>query len=895
MSSGEDLSELRKLARQSYLSRREETKLLVLKQEVIEYNNDIKDYGWSNLSKREQDDYEYKKEILDIVLQRRDLSDQIYNQLNFNYELPKDYFTEDNKIDKKRKKDLLNVRKSQGRGEPNDQSSFQTWESNQRKSMLVTSGNMKLEENFEDPTSLNLPGSENYEFVFDDSQNINFVNSDEKLSIVDELSEIRDEKHEETRLKDEERRAKKKSIEETKKSLPVYKYKQDIIDAIKKYQILIFVGETGSGKTTQLPQYLYEAGLCNNFDNDDTTTYKKIAITQPRRVAATSVATRVAEEMGFKLGNEVGYTIRFDDKSSEKTLIKYVTDGMLLREFLIDPEMKSYSAIIIDEAHERTISTDILLGLLKDIVKINKDLKVIISSATVNSKKFSDFFGNVPIFNVPGRRYPVDIFYTEQPESNYLFASVTTIFQIHLSQDTPGDILVFLTGQEEIEAIEEILKDTCAKLGNKIKPLIIAPIYSNLPIELQTKIFEPTPQGSRKVVLATNIAETSITIDGIKYVIDPGFVKEKVFNPTTGMESLVVVPCSQASAQQRAGRAGRVGPGKCFRLYTKWSFKNELPKQPTPEILRSNLSGIILMLLSLGIYDILNFEFLDKPSNDLLIKSLELLYALGAMNEAGELTKLGKVMSEFPLDPMFSKVLITGNRKNCLSEILSIVSMLTESGSLFYVPKNNKEMAQKAKENFNNRYKDHGDHFMYLEVWNQWVDNGYSYQWCKDNFIQHKTLNRIRNVRNQLERLCGKNELFIQESSNSSLNRKPSDDDDDNDDSFKKLILNVKISIASGFFPNTSKLTKSGTSYRNLKKQQEVFIHPSSSLFKKKPPVKLLIYNELVLTTKEYMRNVLVIDDERILKDYASHYFNEEALNEIENANSSKRNNKMNP
>lgn len=264
-----------------------------------------------------------------------------------------------------------------------------------------------------------------------------------------------------------------------------------------------------------------------------------------RRVAAMSVSARVAEEMNVKLGYEVGYSIRFEDCTSERTVLKYMTDGMLLREFLTDPLLESYSVMIIDEAHERTLHTDILFGLVKDLITARDDLKILISSATLDAEKFSSFFYDAPVFRIPGRRFPVDIYYTTKPEADIIAACVVTVLQIHVTQDE-GDILVFLPGQEEIEHCVEQLKDKQKKLGSKLKELVITPIYANLPTDMQAEVFKPTPPGARKVVVATNIAETSLTIDGIVYVIDPGYCKQNSFNPSTGMESLVVVPTSKA-------------------------------------------------------------------------------------------------------------------------------------------------------------------------------------------------------------------------------------------------------------------------------------------------------------------------------------------------------------
>lgn len=450
-----------------------------------------------------------------------------------------------------------------------------------------------------------------------------------------------------------EKEKKKLDIEETKRSLPVYPFRNDLIQAVKEHQVLIIEGETGSGKTTQIPQYLHEAGF--------TADGKKIGCTQPRRVAAMSVAARVAQEMSVKLGNEVGYAIRFEDCTSERTLIKYMTDGTLHREFLSEPDLQSYSVMIIDEAHERTLHTDILFGLVKDIARFRPDLKLLISSATLDAQKFSEFFDEAPIFRIPGRRFPVDIYYTKAPEADYVDACVVSVLQIHATQPL-GDVLVFLTGQDEIETCHELLQDRVRRLGSKVKELLILPVYANLPSDMQAKIFEPTPPGARKVVLATNIAETSLTIDNIIYVIDPGFAKQNHFNSRTGMESLIVVPISKASANQRAGRAGRVAAGKCFRLYTAWSYKHELEDNTIPEIQRINLGNAVLMLKALGINDLVHFDFLDPPPHETLVLALEQLYALGALNHHGELTKLGRRMAEFPVDPMMAKMLLASEK-----------------------------------------------------------------------------------------------------------------------------------------------------------------------------------------------------------------------------------------
>lgn len=640
------------------------------------------------------------------------------------------------------------------------------------------------------------------------------------------------------------------TIDETRKSLPVYAYRDAFIEAIKEHQVLIIEGETGSGKTTQLPQFLYEAGFCNDK--------KKVGCTQPRRVAAMSVAARVAEEMGTKLGALVGYSIRFEDCTSERTLIKYMTDGMLLREFLNEPDLGSYSVMMIDEAHERTLHTDILFGLVKDIARFRPDLKLLISSATLDADKFSRFFDDAPIFRVPGRRFPVDIYYTKAPEADYLDAAVISVLQIHLSQPLPGDILVFLTGQEEIESVQEALLEKIKMLGSRIKELIVLPIYANLPADMQVKIFEPTPPNARKVVLATNIAETSVTIDGISYVIDPGLVKQNSYNAKNRVEHLEVIPISKAAANQRAGRAGRTGPGKCFRLYTAWAYKHDLEDQPIPEIQRVNLGNVVLMLMSLGIYDLVHFDFLDPPPHQTLAFALEHLYALGAVNHKGVLTKMGRKMAEFPCDPAMSKMILASETYECSEEIITIAAMLSVNAAIFYRPKAMIIHADTARKAF---WSPYGDHLTLLNVFNKWKETNYSTQWCMENFIQHRTMKRAREVREQLEGLLERVEILEPKSSADPVA--------------------IRKAIVSGYFYNLAKLDRTGE-YKTVKNRHTTHIHPNSCLYEDRP--RWVVYYELVETSKEFMREVIEVEG-NWLKEAAPHYYK---TNELEDSTNKK-------
>lgn len=839
------LDRLREESRRAYLKKREERELALLKLELEDEKEDFADVKLTEAEKRR---IALGQSILELVDQR-DGGDDKAQEDGF-YRLPDEY--NDKQAKSKQDQNLLTSRYVEPKGEKSEQ---ELWEESQTQKATSIGRKRKANE------------ADDYELILDDQ--IDFVMQDTRPGY-----DKRDKKHREKSSSSRDVIVKNETLDddaeesqrdiktvltahqkilEGRKKLPVYPYREEFLAAVKDHQVLILVGETGSGKTTQIPQFLHEVGYSE---------MGKIGCTQPRRVAAMSVAARVAQEMNVRLGHEVGYSIRFENCTSPKTVIQYMTDGMLLREILTEPDMASYSCLIIDEAHERTLHTDILFGLVKDIVRFRSDLKLIISSATLDAEKFSKYFDDASIFMIPGRMFPVDIYYTKSPEADYVDAAIVTVLQIHVSQPLNGDILVFLTGQEEIETAAEVLIQRTRALGSKIKELIICPIYANLPSDQQAKIFEPTPKSARKVVLATNIAETSLTIDGICYVIDTGFSKQKSFNARSGMESLVVTPISQAASNQRAGRAGRTQPGKCFRLFTAWSFQHEMEPNTVPEIMRTNMGNVVLMLKSLGINDLLHFDFMDRPPTDALIRALEQLYALGALNDRGELTKMGRRMAEFPLDPMLSKCVIASEKYKCVSEVLSTVSMLSLGASVFFRPKEKAVHADTARLNF--ARGGGGDHIALLRCYSEWAATDFSTAWCFENFVQVRSMRKARDIREQLENLCERVELDHTTSS-------PDDIDA------------VLKSITSGYFYNVVRLGRSGE-YQTVKQSKTVYIHPSSVLAKEESPPPWLVYFELALTSKEFMRQVAPIQPSWLV-EIAPHFYQE---SDVEDAKSKK-------
>ncbi|GET93154.1 deah-box RNA helicase, putative [Leishmania tarentolae] len=752
----------------------------------------------------------------------------------------------------------------------------------------------------------------------------------------------------------------KERLQEQRRSLPMYQMREELVKVIRENQVVIIVGETGSGKTTQLLQYLYEEGFhlgpkarqgLFGICGEDAASSKvkaeadgqgdgeivdekqeeelRLICTQPRRIAAISVAERVAQEVGCPCGSVVGYKVRFDDKTGPLTRILFVTDGMMLKEFINDPNLSSVGAIMVDEAHERSLSTDILLGLLRDVIRRNSNLKVIVASATINAEKFSDFFDKAPVFTVSGRTYPVELFYSDEPVADYVTESAHTVLGLHLSKPLPGDVLVFLPGQDAIETCAETLQSYMEEAKGQMRPLLILPIYSSMPPKEQARIYERTPPGMRKVVIATNIAETSITIDGVVYVVDCGLCKQDFYNPQAMVEELRVVPTSQASAMQRAGRAGRTQPGECYRLFTAYTFHNELPPETIPEILRCSMSAVVLQLKALGIHNLLQFDFLDAPSTASLERALDHLFLLGAMRADGRLTVTGRRMAEFPLEPSLSKCLIRSCALGCGRHMAMAAAMITLD-SIFINTRDAKERQhiKSAREHlfgFGN-----GDVTGYIRLMEEWLRAGpRAGEFCRSNCINARSMLRARDVLDQILKTFDRIGLDV--ASVPSSIRTDGKDMYDEDDALEKALtmagnqIDVEAitkALLSGFFFNVAKLEADKWSYlvvrpmdtgtptgakrlesAGAEEASTAEIHPTSFLFgagrKSKvnrglsgatdaeagvPPVLrerpgLVVFLQLRRTTTRFMTHVTAIASaEWVLQSAPVNYFQPEEL-----------------
>ncbi|XP_058464732.1 ATP-dependent RNA helicase DHX33 [Malaya genurostris] len=619
-----------------------------------------------------------------------------------------------------------------------------------------------------------------------------------------------------------------------RQGLPIFQVRKSIVDAVKRHQTLILLSDTGSGKSTQVPQFLYEAGINQG---------KMIAVTQPRRVAAITVAKRVALEQDCLIGDVVGYSVRFEDATSENTQIKFMTDGTLFREALSDQLLKNYNVIVLDEAHERTIATDVLFGIVKKAqqtrrTKLMEPLKVIVMSATMDVDHFCQYFNQCPTLYLRGRNYIVKVFQSKEKLS-YLETCIMTIFQIHENKECTGDILVFLTGQEEIEATATLIRRLAKTLHQRDVPrLTVCPLYAAMSQQSQMNAFSTTPPAARKVILATNIAETSITIPGIKYVIDCGKAKIRTYDALTGIDTLKVSWISKAQAWQRTGRAGRIEDGECYRTYSKEEFE-AMEASSKPEILRCNIAASTLQLLALGI-DCRDFDFLDKPPIDAVDSALQELKDLGAIlsTETPALTTFGRKMSKFPLDPKYAKIVLSAPEFGCLEEILSIVAML--SGENVFLSNNQKREQQLlAHSKFHAKC---GDHITLLNVFNEFKAKDKSKRWCFDNFLHERNLSHAAAVRQQL---CD-----ISQSLGMQLSSCQSDP------------IPVVKCLLTGLYNNIAELQRDN-SYLTMANRTQSRIHPSSVLAGRARPGYVL-FTELVATGNNYLRTISEIESEWI-------------------------------
>ncbi|KAK1761328.1 P-loop containing nucleoside triphosphate hydrolase protein [Echria macrotheca] len=643
--------------------------------------------------------------------------------------------------------------------------------------------------------------------------------------------------------------------------LPIAKHRKALLYTIEKFPVTIVVGQTGSGKSTQIPQFLEQAGWCADG--------KIIAITQPRRVAATTVAARVAEEVGCEVGKEVGYSIRFEDVTSASTRIKFLTDGLLIREALVDPLLSRYSVIMVDEAHERSVSSDILLGLLKKIRKKRPDLRIIVSSATLQAEAFATFFSEgsaetaspdgknneiAAIVSLEGRTHPIDVLYLEHPAEDYLEKAISTVFDIH-TKEPKGDILVFLTGRDEIDQAVQAVSERSADLPPGSDSILPLPLYAGLSTEQQMYVFEQAPTNFRKVIFSTNIAEASVTIDGIVYVIDCGFVKLRAYNPRTGIESLTATPVSKASAAQRAGRAGRTRPGKCFRLYTEESFHG-LPDVSPPEIQRSNLAPFILQLKALGIDNVLRFDFITPPPAELMIRALELLFSLGALDDYAKLTRpLGLRMAELAVEPMMAKTLLSAPSFGCLSEMLTIAAMTSLGGGIWIQHEGEKKKTESARRKF---ATEEGDHLTLLNVYQAFVTKGRKEsRFCHENLLNFKAMTRAVSIRAQLKRYLERFGISVDESLATPA-------------ASTSKAEQIRRCLTTGYFAHAARMQADGT-FCNVSGTNVLHAHPSSIMFNRK--ADWVIFHEVMETgDKTFIRDITKIEKSWLL-EYAPAFY----------------------
>ncbi|TAL89903.1 MAG: ATP-dependent RNA helicase HrpA [Candidimonas sp.] len=626
--------------------------------------------------------------------------------------------------------------------------------------------------------------------------------------------------------------------------LPVSGRREDIAAAIKAHQVVIVCGETGSGKTTQLPKICLELGRG---------TVKMIGHTQPRRLAATSVARRIAEELKTELGDWVGYQIRFNDRMGPQAAIKLMTDGILLAESQRDPLLRRYDTIIIDEAHERSLNIDFLLGYLRQMLPKRPDLKLIITSATIDASRFAQHFSHegvpAPVLEVSGRLYPVDILYrpvrqepaAEQVDSNRRRADADEERDLidaivdgvaECARHGAGDVLVFLPGEREIREAAEALRKN-HPLGTEVLPL-----FARLSQAEQERIFHPQGNG-RRIVLATNVAETSLTVPGIRYVVDSGLARVKRYSWRNKVEQLHIEAISQASANQRSGRCGRIGPGVCVRLYDEADFKNR-PAFTDPEVLRSSLASVILRMKALRLDDIETFPFVDAPSGRAIADGYHLLQELGALDDANQLTQTGQILARLPVDPRLARMILEARDQQCLAEILIIASALSVQD-----PRDRPQAEREAAESAQAKFGDDKSEFLsYLKLW-RWYGEQVAHKasqrklvsLLRQSFLSPLRLREWRDVHTQLAALVGEQGWRV--------------------NTLEATYEQTHMALLAGLLGNIGLKSEEGSGYQGAR-DIRFQIHPGSRLVKKAG--RWLVAAELVETTRLYARCVAKID-----------------------------------
>lgn len=604
----------------------------------------------------------------------------------------------------------------------------------------------------------------------------------------------------------------------TMQHLPVYQHRGEILEALTSHQVVVVESPTGSGKTTQIPLILHESGY---------TQEKMVGITQPRRIATLSVCDFIKRQIDDQ-ESFVGFKMRFSDTTTPNTRLKIMTDGILLMELKADPLLSQYSVILVDEAHERSLNIDFVLGLLLNIVKVRKDFKVIVSSATINTKIFSDFFNNAPIISIKARIHNVDIHYKplQNVRDRYEIFDVIEHIVTTSTTKTSGDILIFLPGEADIKNCMSQLEASSVK-----KNLIIYPLYGRLSKEEQERVFIPTPKGKTKVVIATNIAETSVTIDGIKTVIDSGIAKVNYYNQKDFTSSLVTLPISRSSCEQRAGRAGRTSPGECYRIYSESDYTNR-PEFGLEEILRTDLSEVVLRMSELGIFEYEKFPFITKPKQRAIKSAEETLRFIGAIDSARGLTAIGEYMVRFPLSPRHSRVIVEAmlNYVQVLEEVIIAISFIS-SKTPFFLPPDEIDAARAAHQSFQS---EDGDFISYLTIYYQMQQIKGAKEkenYCKKHYLDFPSMMEIFHVVEQISQIVSSYGIPITKGGS------------------KKDFL---ICLAAGLLQfvcqkDTRNMYHSATA-------QKIFIHPGSSWFRQLP--QYLLAGEIVMTSKMYARSV---------------------------------------